>query len=108
MEKVNYPEYSLFYVNQAFLTVQKSKRLIYGEHFILGQVIEVVNIPNHIETYECFADEVKMYRPENDVATGQFLGLYKTVGLMVVRGDDDDTFFNYGFDKEKSKLLYLY
>ena len=50
-------------------------------------------------------DVVKIYRAEYDVATGQLLGLYETVGHIVVRGDDDETFFNYGYDNEKSKLL---
>ena len=27
---------------------------------------------------------------------------------MIFRSDNDDTFFNYGYDEEKSKPLYLY
>ena len=34
--------------------------------------------------------------------TGKFVGLYKTIGFIVVRGDDN------GYDENKSKLLYLF
>ena len=34
--------------------------------------------------------------------TEEFLGLYETVGFIVVRGDPEEVFFNYGYDKEKS------
>ena len=46
-----------------------------------------------------------MNKPEYDIATGQFLGLYERVGFSIVRGDSGYAFFNYAFDKEKSKLL---
>ena len=34
--------------------------------------------------------------------TSKFVGLYKTIGFIVVRGDDN------GYDENKSKLLYLF
>ena len=34
LEKVNFPENALFYINQAYLTVQKSKKIFYGEYFL--------------------------------------------------------------------------
>ena len=40
------------------------------------------------------------------MSTGEILGLYETNGFISVRGDSDELFFNYGFDKEKSKTLY--
>lgn len=66
-------------MNQVFLAVQKTKCMYYGGHVILGQFIEFVNVPKDIDQYECAANEIKIYRPENDIATGQFFGLYKTV-----------------------------
>ena len=104
MEKVSYLENALFYVIQAFLTAQKSKKMYYGNHFVLGQVIEAANIPKDIDAYECATNEVKIYRPEYGTTTGQFLGLHEAV----VSGDDDETFFIYGYDKEKSKVLHSY
>ena len=48
---------------------------------------------------------LRCMKPEYDIATGQFLGLYERVGFIIVRGDSGYAFFNYGYDKEKSKLL---
>ena len=36
----------------------------------------------------------------------EFLGLYETVRFMIVRGSPEEVFFSYGYDKEKSKVLY--
>ena len=47
-----------------------------------------------------------MVRTKYTPQTGEFLGLYETVGFMVVRGSPDEVFFNYGFEKEKSQVLY--
>ena len=47
-----------------------------------------------------------MVRPKYNSEIGEFLGLYETVGFLVVRGDAGDIFLNCGFDKEKSKVLY--
>ena len=41
-----------------------------------------------------------------DLETGEFGGLYETVGFFVVRGSLEEVLLNYGFDKEKSKVLY--
>lgn len=53
MEKVNYPEISIIYVNQAYLTVQKDKQMYYGKHFLIGQVTEVSNSPENINSCIC-------------------------------------------------------
>ena len=71
MEKVNYPENFLFYVNQVFLTVQKSKQMYHGKQFVYGKV----NVPKDIDSYEFAANQVKMYRTEYEIATGQLFGL---------------------------------
>ena len=47
-----------------------------------------------------------MMRPKHDTSTGQFKGLYKAIGLLVVRGAPEEIFFNYSFDQNKSKTLY--
>ena len=36
MEKVNFPENILFYLNQSYLTVKKNKKNFYCDYFILG------------------------------------------------------------------------
>ena len=47
-----------------------------------------------------------MFSPKYDISRGKFLGLDKTLGLVVVKGDNNEVFFNYGFDEEPSKVLY--
>ena len=60
IKKVNYPENTLFYVNQAYLTVQKSENIFYSDHFILGQVIPASNVPTDVDSYKCGPGEVKV------------------------------------------------
>ena len=94
------------YINQGYLTVQKSKKIFYGEYFLLGQIHETANPPFDIQSYVCKKDEVKYYRPRYDRDSGKFLGLYETVGFLVVRRDPFEIFLSYGYYNEKSKILY--
>ena len=87
---------SLFYVNQAYLTIEKRQKIFYGDYFFLGQVIQIANVPTNIESYVCGPDEGKKYRPLYDVNTRDFKGLHETIAIIIVRGDDSET----------SKLLY--
>ena len=108
MEKVNYPENTILYLNQAYLTVKENKTIYYRDFFVLGQIVEAANPPEDISTYVLKENKVKMIRPKSNAETGEFLGLYETVRFMVVRGSPDEVFFNYGYSKDKSKVLYLY
>ena len=96
MKKNNYPENSIIYINQGYLTIKNSKKMYYGDHFIIGQIIEAINPPENIAKYVCKDREVKYYRPRYDGNTSQFLGLYETIAYLVVSGDDDEHFLNYG------------
>ena len=49
LEKVNFPENALFYINQAYLNVQKSKKVFYAEYFLLGQIHESSNQSSNIK-----------------------------------------------------------
>ena len=75
IEKVNFLENALFYINQAYLTVQKSKKIFYGEYFLLGQIHESSNLHSNMQSYECKEGKVKYYFPKYDRDTGKFLGL---------------------------------
>ena len=46
------------------------------------------------------------YRPKYDKMMGVFLGLYETVGYIMVRGDPQEHFLDYGFCKKNSKILH--
>ena len=106
LSKRNYPEISLLYLNQAYLTVQKGEDKVYSDHVILGQISAAANSPDDMKTYECAENEVKLVAPFYNEQTGEVLGLRKSLGFINLRGDEEDAFFNYGFSKNKSKVLY--
>ena len=106
MEKANFPENLLIYINQPYLTIQKSIKMYYCDYYILGQIIEAMDPPNDIKKYQLKGKEVKYLRPRCNRKTGEFLGVYETIGFVVVRGDPFEVFLNYGYDKDMSKILY--
>ena len=109
LEKVNLPENCLFYVNQAFLsTVKNGDIAMYVQNFIIGQLIFAANQPKDISLYTCLPNEVKLLSCVYDLESGEFKGLREQLAYIVLRGDEQEIFFSYGFDKSKSKVLYSY
>ena len=109
LEKVNIPENYLLYVNQGFLSTVKSGEIaMYLHNFIIGQLIIAANQPKDIANYTCLQNEVKLLACVYDLETGNFKGIREQVAFIVLRGDVDETFLSYGFDKLKSKLLYSF
>ena len=108
MDKENYPENSIIYLNQGYLTIKDNKKIYYADYYILGQINVCINPPEDIQNYVCKEREVQMYRPGYDPVLGQFLGLYETLRFIVVRGDPEEHFLDYGYSKQNSKLLYSY
>ena len=81
---------------------------MYLDNFIIGQLIIAANQPKDIETYICSKNEVKLLSCVYDIQSGNFKGIREQVAFIVLRGDADETFLSYGFDKIKSKLLYSF
>ena len=109
LEKVNIPENCLYYVNQAFLsTVKNGDIAMYAQNFIIGQLIFAANQPKDISTYTCLPNEVKLLSCVYDLESGEFKGVRQQLAYIVLRGDEHEIFFSYGFDKSKSKVLYSY
>ena len=109
LEKVNMPENTLYYVNQAFLsTVKNSEIAMSIQNFIMGQLIFAANQPKDISEYVCQANEVKLLSCVYDLETGDFKGIRLMLAYIVLRGDQEEIFFSYGYDKNKSKILYSY
>ena len=109
LEKVNMSENTLYYVNQAFLsTVKNSEIAMYIQNFILGQLIFAANQPKDVSEYVCQANEVKLLSCVYDLETGDFKGIRLMLAYIVLRGDQEEIFFSYGYDKNKSKILYSY
>ena len=109
LEKVNIPENCLLYVNQGFLSTVKSGEIaMYLHNFIIGQLIIAVNQPEDISTYICSNNEVKLLSCVYDLESGDFKGIREQIAFIVLRGDVDETFLSYGFNKIKSKVLYSF
>ena len=109
LEKVNMPENTLYYVNQAFLsTVKNGEIAMYVQNFIIGQLIFAANQPKDILQYECLPNEVKLLSCVYDLETGEFKGVRLQLAYIILRGDEQELFLSYGFDKSKSKVFYSY
>ena len=109
LEKVNIPENCLLYANQGFLSTVKSGEIaMYLHNFVIGQLIVAANQPKDIDTYICSKNEVKLLCCVYDIETGNFKGIREQVAFIVLKGDVEETFLSYGFDKLKSKLLYSF
>ena len=105
----DFPENALVYVNQAYLSTKEGELIIYCQYVILGQIIALRNPPPEPEKEIAENDKlVKFYVPMYDNLNGNFFGVKETVGYIMVRGDHDQTFWTYGYDKKRSKLLYCF
>ena len=109
LEKVNIPKNALLYINQGFLSTVKSGEIaMYLHNFVIGQLIVAANQPKDIANYTCLKNEVKLLSCVYDIESGDFKGIREQLAFIVLRGDSDETFLSYGFDKMKSKLLYSF
>ena len=106
--KANFPENTLCYVNQGTISQVKDGEAIYLEYVILGQIMPLANPDPSIDldNYEFKDNECLLYVPLYNTETGLYKGLAKRLGYISLRGDKNETFYSYGYDKERSKLLY--
>lgn len=79
--------------------------MYYGDHFLQGQIIEAIK-PLEISQIMFVRTKKSSTIGCYDISTNQFLGLYETIGYIVVKRDDDKYFLNYGFCVENSKVSY--
>lgn len=63
MIKENYPENSILYINQRYLTIKDNKTFYFADYYLLGKINDCINFPEDIQNYVCKEREVKMYRP---------------------------------------------
>ena len=108
VDKKNMPENSIICLNQGYQSWKDNKKVFYADYFLNGQVNECLNPPENLEIYEFKDREVKMFRPRYDTVTGHFRGLYETLGYIMVRGDEDEPFLDFGFSKQSSKIMHPY
>ena len=65
-------------------------------------------MPEEVSSYVLKEREVKLISPKYEPSTGEFLGLYETIGFIIVRGDEDEHFLNYRIDDNNSKFSTLF
>ena len=106
IEKVNMPENTLFYVNQGYQSYKENKKVYYNDVYIIAQIMLLAHQLKDIESYELKNYEVKMLRPKYHPPNGEFLEIEYCVALITVKNHPDEQFFDYGYNKENSKLLY--
>ena len=107
--KVNFPELTLCYINQARVSLVKGgDGAIYCDNVIIAQIMPLVVLDPAIDlkSYVPRDNEAIIYCPLYNVNTGLFYGLTRKLGLITVLGDENERFFSYGYSKEKSKVLY--
>ena len=67
---------------------------------------ECLNPTENLDTYEFKDREEKMFHPHYDNMTGHFQGFYESMGYIMVHGDADEHFLDYGYSKQNSKILH--
>ena len=107
--KANFPENTLVYVNQGSISQMKDGEAIYLEYVVLGQIMPVANPDPTIdlENYEFKENECLLYVPLYNTENGLFCGLGKRPGYITLRGDKSETFYSYGYDSERSIVLFI-
>ena len=107
--KGNFPENSFCYVNQGSLSLVKGgEKAIYLDFVILGQLMPAANTNPaiNLDTHVLKEYEVIMYSPVYNKSAGLYGGFTRRLGYITLRGDDRERFYSYGYNKEKSSLLY--
>ena len=106
LEKSNLPENTIFYLNQGYLSYKDNKKIYYTDIFIIGQIVPLLNQPENLDEHTPKENEVKIVRAKYNTVTGQFLGLENCLAYLTARGDFQEQFFDYGYSKDNSKILY--
>ena len=107
--KNDFPENCLVYINQAYLTVKERDTMIYCDYIILAQIVTFRSPPENIdEIIQNDKKLVKIHMPMYDMTTGKFLGVKESVGYIMIRNEEQETFLSYGYSAEHSSTLYCH
>lgn len=107
--KANFPENTLIFVNNGSISAVKGgQTAIYLDYFILAQILSLINSPEvNLDNQNIQYDEVLLHVPLYNTENGLNRGLKKSLASIVLRGDEMETFYSYGFDKRKIKNIVL-
>ena len=103
----NFLKNTLVYCNQGTIsTLKAGDYAIYQDYMILRQIILANNSPPHLDNYVLKENEVILNIPSYNTETGHFRGVKKWLAIIMIRGEPDAGVFSYGYDEERSKVLY--
>ena len=106
INKAKFSENTLVYCNQGTIsTLKVEDYAIYNDYVILSQLILANNCPD-LDNYRMKENEVILYVPLYNTENGYFRGVKKWLAYTIIRGDPHETFLSYGYDKERTKVLY--
>ena len=105
LHKKDFPENSLLYLNQAYISSKDGDPIIYCDYVVLGQLLILKN-PEGNEPIN--SSHVKLYSPYYGREQGRFLGIKETLAYIMIRGYENETFYTYRFDPKKPSILYCY
>ena len=106
IKKPNLPENTLVCCNQGTIPTLKAGDIaIYLDYVVLGGLI-LANNCTDLDNYKLKENEVIPYVPLYKTKNGYFRGVKKWLVYIMVQGDSDETFPSYGYDQERSKIMY--
>ena len=108
--KNDFPENCFVYINQAYPTVKDRDTMIYCDYAILAQRVcfSSFNVESIDDAVKNDKKLVKIFRPMYDNSNGQFLGVKESLGYIMIRNEEDETFLSYGYSTEHSAMLYCH
>ena len=108
INKPNFPENILVYVNQGSISHIKGEQAIYVELVILGQILPFANPDPKIklDNHDFKDNEVLLFVLSYKTETGLCQGLKKKLGCITLRENVNEQFFSYGYNKKNSKVLF--
>ena len=99
----------LIYINQAYLSSKDGEPVVYCDYAIVGQLITLKSSPDDLDSaVRNNRSLVKMYAPDYDHKSGKFLGVKESLAYIMLRNEEQETFFTYGFSAEHASILYCY
>ena len=105
--KPNFLENTLVYCNQGTISTLKARDYaIYLDYIILGQIIPAFNSPADLDNYILKENKVILHVSLYNTETGHFRRVKKWLVFVMIRGDSHEDFYSYGYDEEKSRVLY--
>ena len=73
---------------------------------MIGQVNECLNPSEDLQNYEYEDKKIKMFGAKYDTVSGTFQCLCEILGYIMVKGDPQEHFLDYGYSKQNSKILH--